>query len=303
MSQSITKGENILSPNKTGIIYTFTCIFLLFCMTILVKHIPNVSSFMVNFIRQLSGFFYAYTCIVFTENKFLGTHSTELWAIIFRGLLSGVGTNCFWASIQSMPLTITLTVYYTNCVLVMVLSAIFLNERLTILKYLAGVMAYVGVVIVIFSGYSNESEVQKSTMQETVGIVLALVAGICIACTNIIVRKYAKTVGIMQFFASFCFFGEWSSAIGFAYSGQEVVFPSLEEWLILAFFCIFSIPYQLLYHKALQLSSPSIVTIILQLEIALGFLADIFIFGLPFHFISLIGCIISVVSTLYVIAK
>jgi drug/metabolite transporter (DMT)-like permease len=107
-----------------------------------------------------------------------------LWDADFvRNLAHFTGQNLWFYAITVSPLALVFALEFTSPLWVMVLAAIFLGERLTRVKLMAGLLGFAGVLMVVQPGAAPLSS----------GMVTAAIAAITFAATAIFTKKLTQT--------------------------------------------------------------------------------------------------------------
>jgi drug/metabolite transporter (DMT)-like permease len=101
----------------------------------------------------------------------------------FRNLAHFTGQNLWFFAITVSPLALVFALEFTSPLWTMVLAAIFLGERLTRIKVLAGALGFAGVLLVVQPGAAPLSS----------GMVTAALAAIMFATTAIFTKKLTGT--------------------------------------------------------------------------------------------------------------
>lgn len=108
--------------------------------------------------------------------RHLGVH-------FFRNLAHFTGQNLWFYAITVAPLALVFALEFTSPLWVMALAALFLGERLTPIKLLAGGLGFVGVLVVVQPGAAPLS----------MGMVTAATAAIFFATTAILTKRLTRT--------------------------------------------------------------------------------------------------------------
>ena len=100
-----------------------------------------------------------------------------------RNLAHFTGQNLWFYAVTVSPLALVFALEFTSPLWTMVLAALFLGERLTRIKVLAGVLGFAGVLLVVQPGAAPLSS----------GMVTAALAAIMFATTAIFTKKLTTT--------------------------------------------------------------------------------------------------------------
>jgi drug/metabolite transporter (DMT)-like permease len=101
----------------------------------------------------------------------------------FRNLAHFTGQNLWFFAITVAPLALVFALEFTSPLWTMVFAALFLGERLTRWKVLAGVLGFTGVLIVV----------QPGAQPVSIGMVAAATAAIFFAGTAILTKRLTRT--------------------------------------------------------------------------------------------------------------
>ena len=122
---------------------------------------------------------------------------------IKRGLIGGCGMFLGFAALAKLPLSDAIAIGYIAPLLVVVLAAIFLREKVQAYRWLAVSIGFVG-VLVMLTPHVASSALMSGTASSavTIGLVFALLGALCNASTTIEVRKLINTerTGSIVFF-------------------------------------------------------------------------------------------------------
>lgn len=129
------------------------------------------------------------------------------------------GQNLWFWAVGAIPLAQVFALEFTSPLWVMVLAAIFLGERLTRVKIIAGLMGFLGVLIVVQPGSAPISP----------GMISAAAAAICFAITAIFTKRLTRDQSITCILF-------WLTAIqlvlglGFCLYDGTMAWPSPTAW-------------------------------------------------------------------------
>jgi drug/metabolite transporter (DMT)-like permease len=91
------------------------------------------------------GLFAGSQVILFKQKEVVGNHRIQL----FRGLLLALSTSAFFIGIAAMPLAEAIALLYIFPIVSVILSAIFLKERVSTLQKLLILVGFIGVNLVL----------------------------------------------------------------------------------------------------------------------------------------------------------
>ena len=178
--------------------------------------------------------------IVLPVAKFAGTlhhiRPTRLRLHTGRNLAHFAGQNLWFYGLTLIPLAELFALEFTSPLWVMALAAVFLGERMTRKKALAGTLAFVGVLLVVRPG----------TAEMNLGHAVAAVAAVCFAITAICTKSLTKDQPITNILFWLTVIQAIFGLIAVGYDGDVALpSPNALPWLLtigfaglLAHFCL-----------------------------------------------------------------
>ena len=147
------------------------------------RYIPFSSTFLA-FIRGILGGTYLLVYIKITKREINTIKGRALPIIILTGVVIGLNWVFLFESYNYTSVSAATMCYYMQPTFVMLLSPIFLKEKLTIKKGLCAVISLIGMLFV--SGVLSEKRI---TTSDTKGIFYALIAALLYASVIILNKK------------------------------------------------------------------------------------------------------------------
>jgi len=106
----------------------------------------------------------------------LGVHAA-------RNLVHFIGQNLWFYAITVAPLALVFALEFTSPLWTMLLAALFLGERMTTWKAVAGLMGFAGILIIV----------QPGAQEISIGMVAAATAAVFFASTAIFTKRLTRT--------------------------------------------------------------------------------------------------------------
>ena len=100
-----------------------------------------------------------------------------------RGVVNTFGFLFVLMGILKLPLSVVYPVLFSSPLMLLIMSHFFLNENINIIRILAIIIGFFGVLI--------STEPFGSNVVSITGILLVFIGAFCIALTNLITRKYS----------------------------------------------------------------------------------------------------------------
>ena len=102
---------------------------------------------------------------------------------LIRGVVHTFGFLFVLMGILKLPLSVVYPVLFSSPLMLLIMSHFFLNENINIIRILAIIIGFFGVLI--------SAEPFGSNVVSIIGILLVFIGAFCIALTNLITRKYS----------------------------------------------------------------------------------------------------------------
>lgn len=109
---------------------------------------------------------------------------------LWRGMLGTAGMALTFTALGLLPLPEVTAIGYATPLLVVVFAALYLKEPVGPVRLSAVAMGLVGVLIVISPRLSVDAEMDSA---ETLGVIIVLIAAVCVAMVQVVVRKLVHT--------------------------------------------------------------------------------------------------------------
>ena len=152
--------------------------------------VKGYDTFEIMLYRSLTGI-----VIVFVFAAFFGTLSElstrSAPTHVIRNLFHFVGQNLWFYAITVIPLAQVFALEFTSPIWILILSPIFLGERMTRPRIVAAVLGFIGVLVVTRPGATPLNA----------GIVMAAIAAICFALTGLLTKRLTKTESLTSILA------------------------------------------------------------------------------------------------------
>lgn len=199
----------------------------------------------------------------------------------FRNIFHFGGQNLWFFAITVIPLAQVFALEFTSPLWVVVLAALFLGERLTAVKILAGLLGFVGILIVV----------RPWGVELSPGMITAALAALCFAATAIFTKRLTRseTITCILFYLTTMHLG--FGLICSLYDG-EMATPSLVTlpWLVLIGFAGLTAHFCLT--KALSLAPASIVMPIDFVRLPVIALIGVILYGEALEWPVLFGAVL-----------
>jgi drug/metabolite transporter (DMT)-like permease len=237
----------MLSKNQLG----FLCMFLSVCffsvMDLIVKWSENYPLGEVIFFR---GFFGLIPILFLIPNKKLKNfYYTTRPGLHFLRCLSGlIALAAIFLALRELPLATVVSITYAAPIFTTLMSIFFLSERVGIYRWLAVLIGFIGVVIILEPGFTSLNIYYFYPVIFCIG--LSYVA--------IVLRQLSTTepIWLIGFYFSFSI----TISSFFTLLGTKWIVPSLVDFILLSLIGILGGVANLLLTQAYKLSEVSLVT-------------------------------------------
>ena len=144
-----------MEKKKNGAIFVILAAILWGTLPVFIRYFNNFASIEISFLRcTFSTLLLGIYCLIFKKDSFK-IKLKDLWCFIGTGIISLLFFNiCYCESIKHTSLSIAAILLYTAPGFVMIMSAILFKEKITKVKLISLMIAFLGCVFVsgVFSG-------------------------------------------------------------------------------------------------------------------------------------------------------
>jgi len=216
----------------------------------------------------------------------------NLWLHILRALLSVITFITVVTAFKELGLSITYTLIFAAPLFAALISAVFLKQKIHMHRWIAIIMGFVGVVIVLRPGFQSLEPIAY----------LAVASAILIASNQILARKIGDDEPLMAFSLFGCIISLQVFAVLNFYDGVAKI-PQPDEWLYFFIIALFHTAGILLTSKAFSSADTVIVAPFHYVQLLWGTAFGIFIFTTVPDLWTGIGALTIVCSGIYLIYR
>ncbi|ASJ71203.1 Riboflavin transporter [Granulosicoccus antarcticus IMCC3135] len=122
---------------------------------------------------------------------------------VWRGMMGSFAMGLGFLAVGLLPLPEAVAIGYTAPFMVTILAAMFLGERIRLVRFASLLLGLFGVFLVVFPTFSN-TELTAATRLQTIGVFAALMAAMFSALAQVFARKLVATesTGAIVFYFS-----------------------------------------------------------------------------------------------------
>ena len=212
----------------------------------------EISPFQIMFIRYISGFSLL-VLIALSGNKPIHYYSSQRPGFhVCRSLCGTMGAVSFIHASQISPIAQVSALGLTDGLLTVILSIIFLGERVNVNQWLGALLCGFGAFVVVYD--SNQS---SFSMNFEFGLWLALIGALLIAIESVLIKLLTATENIMTILLQVNFFSMLILSLPALYSWST---PNIEQLLFYLALGPIAITAQYCWVKAYSLEDASVVT-------------------------------------------
>ena len=231
--------------------------------------------------------------LLITDRKKLKIDKKDLKWFLGTGLGSLFVNNlCYAETVQRASLSVAVVLLYTAPFFVMILSAVFFKERMTIQKTAALLLSFAGCILVV--GLSGGNAGEKPLVTLAFGLCTGMAYGLYSIIGKVLVGKYdSLTVTAYTFIIA--------AAATFLISEPGDMFRIIGEHIDQMPLVVFgsvitlALPY-ICYSTALKYMESSRASIIASFEVVAASLFGVVLFGEKLGFLNVIGIICVVLA-------
>lgn len=272
-----------LSSNTKGAIFMLGSALCLASAISIIKYLTvDIHAMQLVFFRNLFG-------VIFILPWFLlngaSTMKTERIGLHFLRAMAGMGAMfCLFSAVELIPMAEATAVTFSAPLIAVVGSYLILKERPSFFRWVAVIVGLIGTCLILKPGYETLA----------FGAIFAAAAAILTALVSLTVKALSRTESPLKIVLFF-------NVLALPVSFVMVIFvwetPSVDLWLMIFVMSVLTTAHQLLFTKALEVADAS-----LMLPIDFTQIIFVTILGIMFYselpdFISVVGTIIILTST------
>ncbi|MBL4906053.1 MAG: DMT family transporter [Sneathiella sp.] len=225
MSDKARNAENWLNlwesipDNGKGMLWTLAAGFLFSCMTLGIKYLgQEMDSFQIGFIR---AFFGLIAILPFALRRGFAPLRTKVFKMhLARSCVGITGMLCIFYAITHMPLADAVALTFTRPLFLILLAVVFLGEIVRWRRWLATLVGFVGVVIMV-----------QANAEVGLASGVALFGALMVALVSVFLKKLSRTEAPTTIMF---YFGVIGSLISFVPASLVWITPTWEQLAILA---------------------------------------------------------------------
>ncbi|MBI2253509.1 MAG: DMT family transporter [Proteobacteria bacterium] len=183
-----------------------------------------------------------------------------------RGLFLCGATFFFFWGLKFLPIADTLAIFFVQPLIITMLSPVVLGEKVGIRRWMAVIIGFIGTLIIIRPGFQEFNP----------GMVLALLAGLCLAIYMLLTRKMSgRSHAMVTTFHT--------NVAGAVLMSVAVIFfwemPTPEQWLLFALMAAIATFGHFLIVKAYDHAEASLLAPFAYAEMIMAVVAGWYFFG------------------------
>mgnify|MGYP001546906271 FL=1 len=175
-----------------GIAFKVTSVLVFLVMSSLLKASPDIPAGELVFFRSFFGIFPVVLFLASTGQLRDGLKSNNVASQVWRGLVGTLSMAGSFTALTRLPLPEAVTINYATPLLIVVLSALFLHERVRLYRWSAVIVGLVGVVVIAWPQLTLFSGGGIGT-GATLGVLAAFAGASFGAVAQLLVRQLIKT--------------------------------------------------------------------------------------------------------------
>lgn len=178
----------------TGILLKTCSVAVFVCMASLIKaSAPAVPPGQAVFFRSLFAVPVIFVWLAFRGRLHLGLRTRRPGAHLWRGLVGTSAMGLGFAGLGLLPLPAATAIGYAAPVMVVILAALFLGERIRAFRMAAVLLGLAGVLVVMWPKLALGDAIDLTANTQAFGAILVLAGALCAAIAQVTVRSMVKT--------------------------------------------------------------------------------------------------------------
>jgi len=299
-SDQTAAAASVVDQTLVGIGFKIVSVFAFVVMSSLLKAAEGVPAGQLVFYRSFFAIFPIAIFLAFRGQIIEGVKTSNFWGHIVRGLV-GVGSMALgFYGLTKLPLPESIAIGYASPLIIVMLSAVLLRERVHIYRWSAVLVGLVGVAIMLWPRLTIFSESSNVDAGMATGALSALLAAVFSAFAMLQVRKLTQTerTETIVFYFSLS-----SSVIALLSVPFGWVWPTPLQALYLVLGGFAGGIGQILLTSSYRHANPSVVAPFEYGSLLLGLVIGYFAFGEVPTIAMLIGAAIVIASGIAVILR
>lgn len=278
-----------MSSNSKGVLLTLGSVVFFALMAVLVKSVPNVSSYQTTFFRFAIGVGITGILSLF---GIIHLNFNDKKGLFWRGFVGGIAVYLFYLAILKLGVGKGSVYIYSYPIFATLFSMLILKEKVEPIKFVIIAISFAGLILLSVGG--GKGSLAGIGFYELIAIAGSVTTGLAV----VFVKKLHDRDNSYAIFFSQCIVGFWMFLIP---SGTTQASGNLTEILLLILIGIVATIGQLFMtegYKYVNVATGSLLqSLVPVFNLASGWL----IFGEQYSFIELIGAFIIVGSCLLLV--
>ncbi|WP_349236674.1 MULTISPECIES: DMT family transporter [unclassified Devosia] len=250
------------------------CVFV--AMSALIKAAENIPAGELVFYRCFFAIVPVLVYLAWQGNLRFGLHTNNPFGHVLRGLIGIASMGLSFYGLTMLPLPEAIAIGYAAPLVVVVLGAVLLKERVQLYRWTAVIVGLVGVIIMLWPRLTILSGQTAMGTGETLGALAALLAAIFSAFAMMQVRRLVQTERTETIVLYFFITGSVLSLLTLPFGW---VWPTLEQTVILVLAGIAGGVGQILLTASYRHAEMSVIAPFEYTSLLLGLAVGYFAFG------------------------
>jgi drug/metabolite transporter (DMT)-like permease len=273
-----------MSGNSRGILLTLGSVVFFALMAVLVKAIPNVSSYQTTFFRftigvGIIGILSLFGIIKLKFNDWKG--------LFWRGFVGGIAVYLFYLAILKLGVGKGSVYIYSYPIFATIFSMLILKEKVEPVKFVIIAISFAGLILLSVGG--GKGSLAGMGIYELIAIAGSVTTGLAV----VFVKKLHESDNSMAIFFSQCIVGFWMFLIP---SGVTQAKGNMTEILLLILVGVVATIGQLFMTEGYKYVNVATGSLLQSLVPVFNLFSGWFIFNEKYSFIEMIGAFVIVGS-------
>ncbi len=273
-----------MSDNSKGIFLTLGSVVFFALMAVLVKAIPNVSSYQTTFFRFAIGLGIIGILSLFGIVKLQFNDKKNLF---WRGLVGGIAVYLFYLAILKLGVGKGSVYIYSYPIFATLFSMLILKEKVERIKFVVIFISFAGLVLLSLGG--GKDSLAGMGIYELIAIAGSVITGLAV----VFVKKLHDSDNSYAIFFSQCIVGFWLFLVP---SGVTQAKGNLSELLLLVLVGLVATIGQLCMTEGYRYVNVATGSLLQSLVPVFNLLSGWLIFHEQFTGIEMIGAFVIVIS-------
>jgi len=224
--------------------------------------------------------------------------------VILRGIVGGIGFQCYFKTIQCLQLGDAITLSSIYPAFTAILAIPLLGERIDWVKGVAISLSILGAACIaqphsVFGHFGFVEDTLEISGCEDIGYITGIIGSFCGGLVYVIIRMVGKDGNAIQLIFSFVFFTSLGSLLISLFT-QDWVLPKGDQWLDILLVVLFGSLAHYLMNYAARLCPAGAASVMRSTDVLWAYIWEVLIFKVSPNLLAIFGAVSVFISGLII---